>query len=60
VRKFGHRFTAWYAGTPSAQFGSQILYTQPFTVQGEIGAIASGTVILSNTVGSSQPVSFAF
>jgi hypothetical protein len=56
----GTAFTAWYAGTPSAQFGSQFLYTQPFTVQGEIGAIASGTVTLSNAVGSSQAVSFAF
>lgn len=56
----GAVFTTWYASTPSAQFGSQFLYTQPFTVQGEIGAIASGTVTLSNLVGSSQTVSFAF
>jgi hypothetical protein len=56
----GTAFTAWYAGTPSAQFGSQFLYTQPFTVQGAIGAIASGTVILSNAAGSSQAASFAF
>lgn len=56
----GTAFTAWYAGTPSAQFGSQFLYTQPFTVQGEIGAIAAGSVILSNAVGSSQAASFAF
>jgi hypothetical protein len=56
----GTDFTTWYAGTSSAQFGSQFLYTQPFSVQGEVGAIASGTVTLSNSVGSSQAVSFAF
>jgi hypothetical protein len=56
----GTAFTNWYAGTSSAQFGSQFLYTQPFTVQGDIGAIASGAVTLSNAVGSSQAVSFAF
>jgi hypothetical protein len=53
-------FTAWYAGTPSAQFGSQFLYTQPFTVQGDIGAIASVTVTLTNSVGSSPPTSAPF
>jgi hypothetical protein len=53
-------FTAWYAGTPSAQFGSQFLYTQPFTVQGDIGAIASVTVTLTNSVGSSPPASAPF
>jgi hypothetical protein len=53
-------FTAWYAGTPSAQFGSQFLYTQPFTVQGDTGSIASVTVMLINSVGSSQSVTSSF
>jgi hypothetical protein len=53
-------FTAWYAGAPSAQFGSQFLYTQPFTVQGDTGAIASVTVMLINSVGSSQSVTSSF
>jgi hypothetical protein len=56
----GTAFAAWYAGASSAQFGSQFLYTQPFTVQGDIGAIASVTVTLSNSVGTSQAVSPSF
>jgi hypothetical protein len=56
----GTAFTAWYAGASSAQFGSQFLYTQPFTVQGDTGAIASVTVTLTNSVGNSQAVVSAF
>lgn len=56
----GTAFTAWYAGASSAQFGSQFLYTQPFTVQGDMSTIASVSVTLTNSVGSSQAVGSAF
>ncbi len=53
-------FTTWYAGNSSPQFGSQFLYTQPFTVQGDINAIASASVTLVNIEGSSQSMPASF
>ncbi|MFB3779235.1 MAG: putative Ig domain-containing protein [Bryobacteraceae bacterium] len=53
-------FTAWYGGASSAQFGSSFLYTQPFTVSGNMTAIASVSVTLVNSTGSSTPVSATF
>ncbi len=53
-------FGAWYAGTSSTSFGSQFLYTQPFTIQGDISAITSVSVTLQNSSGSSQAVSASF
>jgi hypothetical protein len=52
-------FTTWYTGTSSTQYGSLFLYTQPFTVTGNVSAIASVSVTLSNATGSSSagPVS---
>ena len=49
-------FSAWYSSSTSTPFGSQFLYTQPFTVQGT-GAIASVTVTLVNANGNSTTVS---
>jgi hypothetical protein len=49
-------FSAWYASAASAAFGSQFTFTQPFTVQGGVSAIASVTVTLVNATGSSTPV----
>jgi len=53
-------FTTWYGGANSGQFGSSFLYTQPFQVQGAIGAIGSVSVVLSNSAGTSQPASANF
>ena len=53
-------FTTWYSGTSSGQYGSTFLYTQPFTIQGDATAIASVSVTLTNSVGTSQPVSATF
>ena len=53
-------FTTWYGNTSSNQFGSTFLYTQPFTVQGDVSAIASVSVTLTNAVGTSPPVSASF
>jgi hypothetical protein len=53
-------FTTWYSGTSSNQFGSTFLYTQPFTVQGDMTAIASVSVTLTNAVGTSQSGSATF
>jgi len=53
-------FTAWYTGAPSAVYGSAFQYTQPFTVQGNVSAITSVSVTLSNPIGASQAVAAAF
>jgi hypothetical protein len=53
-------FTTWYTGNSSPQFGSQFLYTQPFTVQGEVSDITSVSVTLSNATGTSAAVSASF
>ena len=56
----GTEFTAWYASTASAQFGSSFLYTQPFTVEGNISDLGSVTVTLDNSAGTSSPGSANF
>jgi hypothetical protein len=48
-------FAPWYSSATSASFGSQFTYTQPFTVTGNSTAIASLTVTLTNSVGTSSP-----
>ena len=53
-------FTTWYTGNSSPQFGSQFLYTQPFTVQGSVSDIASVTVTLANATGTSTAASGSF
>jgi hypothetical protein len=50
-------FSAWYSSTASTPFGSQFIYTQPFTVTGGSNAVASVTVTLVNADGSSVAVS---
>ena len=47
-------FSAWFQDANSSRTGSQFLYTQPFTVNGSSSAIASVTVTLVNSRGSSQ------
>ncbi|MGQ9633490.1 MAG: Ig domain-containing protein [Bryobacteraceae bacterium] len=53
-------FEQWYKGEASQPFGSAFVYTQPFTVQGNLADIASVSVTLSNTNGSSSAVSADF
>jgi len=52
-------FTTWYTSTQSAQFGSQFLMTQPFTVSGDANAITNVSVTLANSAGTSTAVSAA-
>jgi len=46
-------FTNWYRSSASAAFGSSFTYVQPFTVEGDISAISSLSVTLSNSQGAS-------
>jgi len=55
-----NQFTTWYQGTDSQQFGSQFRLRIPFTVQGDINAIGSVSVTLTNAVGTSEPTSTSF
>lgn len=50
-------FQTWYASSASTSFGSQFTFTMPFTVQGDLGAITSVSVMLTNSAGNSQDVS---
>jgi hypothetical protein len=53
----GSIFAAWYASSAATPFGSQFTFTQPFNVQGGVVSIASVSVTLVNSVGSSVPAS---
>lgn len=46
-------FTTWYQSSASSTFGSQFTYAQPFTVIGDTNQIASVTVTLTNSTGTS-------
>ncbi len=50
-------FTPYFTGASASQFGSMFLLTQPFTVSGSAQGIASVSVVLVNSVGSSAAVS---
>ena len=56
----GSMFTTWYNDPASKQFGSMFRYVQPFNVQGDLSSIASVTVMLTNSVGTSQPATANF
>ena len=49
-------FGAWYTDAQSTVYGSQFTFTQPFNVQGDTSAVASVTVTMVNSLGTSQPV----
>jgi len=53
-------FTTWYQSTDSQPFGSQFRMRIPFTVQGDINALGSVSVTLTNAVGTSEPASTSF
>ncbi len=48
-------FSTWYQNGASDQFGSAFLYTQPFTTSGDSTDIATVTVTLTNSQGTSNP-----
>jgi sugar lactone lactonase YvrE len=49
-------FTVYYQSPASDPAGSAFVYTQPFIIkQGTVNAVASVTVTLANSAGSSQP-----
>jgi hypothetical protein len=50
-------FAAWYKNPASLATGSQFSLTEPFTISGNISAIASVTVTLTNSVGASAAAS---
>jgi len=50
-------FAPWYSSAPSAPYGSQFTFTQPFTVTGSNTAILSVSATLTNSVGMSQAAS---
>jgi hypothetical protein len=50
----------WYQSSASAATGGQFLYTQPFTIQGDLNAIQSVAITLTNSVGNSQPTTVSF
>lgn len=54
------QFTTWYQSTESQQFGSQFRLRIPFTVQGDINALGSVSVTLTNAAGNSEPASTSF
>ncbi len=50
----------WFQNPASFDFGSQFVYTKPFTFEGGVDSIASVSVTLSNTLGQSNKVSTSF
>ena len=51
-------FTTWYSSSTSTQYGSEFTLTVPFSVaNGAAANIVSATVTLTNSKGSSNPVS---
>ncbi|MGA3016229.1 MAG: putative Ig domain-containing protein [Bryobacteraceae bacterium] len=50
-------FAPWYSSAPSAPYGSQFTFTQPFTVTGSNTAILSVSATLVNSVGTSPAAS---
>ncbi len=56
----GGAFSSWYGNTDSAEFGSNFAYTQPFTISGNSNAVASVSVTLTNSEGTSSPVAANF
>jgi hypothetical protein len=49
-------FQTWFSSAPSATYGSQFLYTQPFTLDVDAGQVKGVTVTLVNTIGSSTSI----
>jgi hypothetical protein len=50
-------FASWYQNPSSLAMGSQFSLTIPFTISGNVNTIASVSATLTNSVGTSAPVS---
>jgi hypothetical protein len=48
---------SWFATTSNYQYGGAFSLTIPFTISGPASAIQSVSVTLTNSVGTSAPVS---
>lgn len=44
-------FDQWFASTSSAQFGTEFIFTQPFSIQGSAGSVMPVSVTLVNRIG---------
>src|SRR4029453_9761561 len=53
-------FAAWYQSAASGQYGSQFRLVLPFNVQGDINAIGSVSVTLTNSEGNSEQSTINF
>jgi hypothetical protein len=51
---------AWYQDAASAASGGSFLYVQPFTIQGEINAVQSVAITVTNSRGDSQQATVSF
>jgi hypothetical protein len=51
---------AWYQNPSSAATGGAFVYTQPFTIQGDLSALQSVAVTLTNSRGDSQSATVNF
>ena len=45
-------FGTWYQDPANSQYGSQFVYSQPFTVQGDPTMVTVSSVVLTNRTGS--------
>ena len=48
----GSLFNTWYQSANNSQYGSQFVFTQPFTIQGDANAVTPTGVTLTNRLGS--------
>jgi hypothetical protein len=48
-------FSPYFQNSQYAAFGSQFVFSQPFTIQGDINSVVPQNVTLTNRVGSSPP-----
>ena len=58
--QLGQAFTTWYQSSVSAAFGSMFLLEIPFTVQNGTNPLASVSVTLTNSQGTSAPATATF
>ncbi len=48
----GTLFTNWFQNAANSQFGTQFIFTQPFTIQGDPNGVVPVSVTLTNRVGT--------
>jgi hypothetical protein len=53
-------FATYFTSSAAAPFGSQFLFTQAFTITGNLQGVASVTVTLVNRTGSSNVMTVTF